>query len=71
MFGIVLLVLPILVACSGQGNIKLLEEEVDAALKLCSIPGSKDEGSRQVRIIFVHILLKTNSSRFYVAIIIR
>lgn len=48
MLRIVLLVLPTLVACSGQGNIKLLEEEVDAALKLCSIPDSKDGGIRQV-----------------------
>lgn len=56
MLGIVLLALPILVICSGQGNIKLLEKEIDAVLKLCSNPGSKAEGNRQVRFIFAHIL---------------
>lgn len=49
----VLLILPTLVVCSGQGNIKLLEEEVKEALKLCSTPDSKDTGSRQVIFIMV------------------
>lgn len=59
MLGIILLLFPIFVACSGQGNIKLLVEEVDVALKLCSIPGSKDGGSRQVRFIISHISYKS------------
>lgn len=68
MLGIVLLVLQILVTCSGQGNIKLLEKEIDEVLKLCTIPDSKDGGSRQVKFIFVHILMpeipKQVSKRF-------
>lgn len=35
---VVLTLLPALVACSGEGNIRLLEEEVAVALKSCAIP---------------------------------
>ncbi|KAI5643006.1 hypothetical protein NE865_05047 [Phthorimaea operculella] len=47
-YGVVLLLaLPGLVTSSGDGNIKLLEEEVAAAIKACIVPGK--EAARQRR----------------------
>ncbi|KAJ2948433.1 hypothetical protein O0L34_g7677 [Tuta absoluta] len=49
-YGVVLLVaLPALVTSSGDGNIKLLGEEVDAAIKACTVPNREGDGGRQRR----------------------
>lgn len=42
------LLLPSLVASSGEGNLHLLEEEIANAMRACTTPG-KDNSSRQQR----------------------
>ncbi|XP_028174929.1 uncharacterized protein LOC114363418 isoform X1 [Ostrinia furnacalis] len=48
---VILSLVPALVRCSGEGNIKLLEEDVTTAMKACAVPGdvAKDAANQRQR----------------------
>nr|AVZ44709.1 odorant binding protein 16 [Grapholita molesta] len=46
---IILTFLPVFISCTGDGNIRILEEEIAEALRSCLVPGNASKETRQRR----------------------